>query len=743
MTTFVWKTGVFWTNALALALTWALLTGCGSEPTESGEDCPLNCPAGTMCNVELISCVPVDDDSGQADVAADMGQDLESPDAGRDATADEADVAEDVAGSNDAAGDVPDEDTAEPDTSEDTEEVREDVALDLADATDAADSLDEEVVVYTAPDPVQQLAAAVAPPAGARLTWFVPDVDQVTGYRITRDGELVIELAIPLLDTFLVGGIDPGSTVDLGVQSFVDTPEGRLYSEALEVTASVPLPGSLLVTPMTGVVLASPALTGTGQAELLHVSVYYPDGQPIWAPLISGGRKRASALVGFSSTNESVATVSALGVIQAVGAGVAEIDVEFSWTGGRTSDSVLVEVVDSLSKALVEVSLRAVPVEVEEDEEPIVTQLGAQMLGPNEVSFQLTDGASINMLLYGGTHHLIVSEPDGRVRRQAIHVRPGQSIRVGQYWSRDQTCVELGPAGGVINAPDGAALRVPAGALSQVQAVCLSAMPPAEAPRRGPSTEAPLLAPVAYEVTASDTTFGETVTLAMPVDPDLADWVRSTAGSSPVVPLFKYELVQWEGHGRARLEADSRDALHASITAPGQFSAQLCPGLGDVSGACRVVRESCAGSQRVVQDEATGGTCGDIVDIETSVLMDVQETTKSTDGLDADLTAPAARAFGLMAGLGEIGTACRAHPCGSGESCPETCRATATTHTCGRTYSGRLERHGASEWLTVRRFEVHVPVRPGCGDEFETCSPDAVCLSGGVDACVAECLNGE
>ena len=717
---------------LCLALLGCGEDGNGQQRAETSA-CPMTCLPGEECNPITHMCELQSTEDQGADIAdmADAQVDLDAADQGVHVDIPDLDEpVEDVA-------DISDEDLGPIDTSEPEADLQIEPEMGADDPADEPETPPQPI------PPVKDVTVDLRLPEGVLVGWVPPD-EGVSGYRIERDDTLVSELEFPSLVSRVVTGLTPGEMYEFSVQAFVTTPQGRRYSDPVTESIEIPVPEALLLTPMTDLVLGSDA-TGSGQTEYLHVALYYGSSavHP-WAELIRTGVKRASAVVTFTSSNDSAATVSSLGVVRSDEIGTTIINVEYAWHGGSLEESIDVEVLDGVKSGLLALSIVVPePVVGEGEEEPETPTFSVQVLGPSDVMIpSLEAGIELKVPLYAGTHHLIVSNPDLGVRRQVLQIVPGNETRVTVPWMGSEVCQTIDDDGGTIVAANGAVLDIPGGAIEDDTEVCITPLAPAEGPRRGPAGTYALTLPESYLISPTDLLLLEPATLAMPVAPDLANFIEIEFDPD-VLPVYRYELIQWVAATVGSTGSVlSQDFVNVDLDRLGTYSAQICPGVGSSEDACRIQYDSCQSSRSVAVSEVTGAACGDIV---TAFTDDHRFTITDVTDIDspfvADLGAVGARAFGLHGDFVDSAV-CPANPCGSGDTCAAQCRATAEVLSCGRGYLGSIERYdGIDGWEAVRDLEILVPVRSSCGRTFEQCAADP-CLPT-VNQCSATCLEGE
>ena len=716
-----------------------VLFACGDESGNGQQTdaslCPIPCLPDEVCNPDTLMCERESTDQG-LDVA-DMEDTLQE--------VDEADLGRDIVDLHEPVEDLPDiedEDLAPIDTSEpDTSDLQGEPEI----PTDVP--YEEEGPPEPVP-PVTAMHLELNLPEGVIVRWTLPDTE-VSGYRVERDGELVSELEFPTLDARSVTGLTPGETYEFSVQAFITTPQGRRYSDLSVESIEIPIPEAMLVTPLTDLVMGSSSLGG-GQMEFLYVALYYgSSSENPWAELYDMGVKRASAVVTFTSSNDSAASVTSAGVILSDAEGSTTVSAVYTWTGGEIKESIDVEVYDGVKKGNLLLSLEVPePEEGDGEEEPELPVFSVQVLGPNDLApFNFEPGVELNIPLYAGTHQLFVEDENGILRRQVVHIVPSRQTRVVIPWLGVPACELIDDdIGGAVTAANGALFTIPAGALESDTEICVTAMVPAEGPRRGPSDTYPLTAPETYEITPANLELLEPATLAMPIASDLADFMEIEFDPSmTVLPVYRFDRVQWVAAAVGTMgTAGAQDFINVDITQLGTYSAQLCQGVGSNEDACRVRYGSCDGGtiSEVPDTEVVGESCGDIVD---SIVEDHNFTTTDITEIDGpiftDLGGVASRAFGLHGDFVDT-ISCVANPCGSGETCSAQCRATTTVLSCGRSYTGSVERHdGVTGWGLVRELEIIVPVYGSCGEYYEACG-DIECLPD-IEVCIATCLVGE
>ncbi len=753
--TIEWPLKIRWTGTLGpVLLVLALaLSACGEDPTTpepTTTPCTLPCTPEQVCDTEQGVCVTPGEDVWSDTDAGNDAEDLssDSSDVQYDEDSEPADSS-DATEDSDQNHDLPPDE----DASDTTEELVDAYDGDSNEENDVADLAEVDAAALVLPAALAGCSAEPRLPQGVNFAWqrqapedILPGyTDDISGYRIERNGELVAELAFPDISSRPVAGIVPGEESTFSVKTFLNTAEGRLYSEPCTDSIALVEPRAIGVAPLTDIVLGSDSRDGAGQIEFLNVAFFYGStAEPAWTTIMNQGVKEASATVTLTSDNEDSVTVSRTGMIQAFAPGQATITAEYEWDGNRLTDSVDVTVYDGVEEGRLSLSISPEPyADPEEAPEEELQAYSVQLLGPNDSVHNLPGGNTMIVRLYVGTHYLVVSHPTRGTRRHTVHIRPDSDSRVVVPFSLPPECTQIGPEGGSLVASSGASVTFPNGSLPDVTEICLATMTPAESPHRGPSEFQPLFAPTAIELLPANLELAVPATLELPVEATLASFAElSFDAVGAVFPVYRYDLIQWSAHSAAALGSDSsRNYYTLEIDELGLYSASLCPSVGETSGSCRVHYEQCISGRVATHRELEGTACGEIVTIDEDVSFLPSDVSDVDGESNVDLAAAGARSMGLH-GRFTLPSVCTANPCGFGEECSAQCTATAQVQSCGRNYESTIE-HWDSGWNTLRDLSVHVPVSGGCGEVYEGCTDGAVCLPNADMGCVDTCMEGE
>ena len=731
---------------MTIVVTATLQIACPDEvvgPPETSA-CPTPCFFPEECNPQTRLC---EDPSRPADTGGDDGDTgaLDVEDVTTEDVSDVLDVPEEILDTTELTemtdGDVeeaePDADIPDPGSEPevdviDVSDEEMSVSLDYLTCLRLEESLPEEVIVNWCwgEDEVEPIGTGENP-------------DDPTGFDLFVDGDRYVRLGFGFARSTTVQGLTPGVTYDISVAPYLGTPGGIVSGTAMSRSVILPEPDELIVTPLQDLVLATDPL----QSENLFVGLrYHTDDGDELVVLHADSRAPTSARASFTTVPEdtTVVEVSNKGVVKAGTIGSAEIQVTYSWSDVTYQTSLTVETHDATPMGILELTYMT---DDGSDEFAVAPEFMLFPL-PGAMKTQTVNRSS-NYPLAPGRYfvpapNFAFGESPSRDFAQVpfvFNISPGRTTAVTRLLVEVDACETVGLEAARIEASNGAFLDIPAGAVSDEMEICLTPLPAGAGPWRGMNDAVPLLLPESYLVSWPATAeVGPGVTLNVPLATDLADFMYDEVmgASETVGTLMFHHFATTPGPTAALAGEAGSDRLVVELKEGGIYQFEMCPATGENDGGCRVVYENCAPGDAVDVAEVEASACGDTAEFSAITPFEMIDT---TDSSNVDMTGVFSAAVGISNRY-DIIPRCDASPCG-GDSCPETCRATTAAISCGRAYQGRVEQYleGAG-WQTAREFEIHVPQTTICGEQYEKCLDDAVCMPDAVPTCNVVCISG-
>ena len=495
---------------------------------------------------------------------------------------------------------------------------------------------------------------------------------------------------------------------------------------------NIPIPEALILTPEASYLRSRPdeEPDSEGQTEALYAALIYENDPPVTL-YESGDAKVDGVSLLFSSDDEDTVTVGFDGAMTAVDAGTATVSASYDGGPEVLGASIAVEVEDySEDTGTLILNLSA----------PNDSEVLVLIEGPPSTVEELRANQTLEIEWPAGRYEIEISskaefEESGSEFveiRSVVLIHPNTVTSLERQLVLPGTCQIVGESGAIL-AVDGASLDIPEFAILEDTEVCLTALPPASGPWRGPWRWSPFLLPETVLITPR-MDLAQPANLEIDVDSAVSTYLDEELENTRL-PTYSILGERW-GLGAVG-EIDSEDVSVASVQLDqlGNVVAfNACPELGFTPGACRIAYDSCAGSETrsVAVDEPV---CGEIADIFENVDLD----TTVEEGDDV-FRLPLGRAFSVRDTRSEFAI-CRAKPCPGG-SCH--CVAEADSLGCGVAFSGAFERvvseRGELIWDSFATWDLFVPNSTVCDTRFDACGAGGdVCPSDTSPECPAAC----
>lgn len=738
---------------LVVALVGALTVSCGEDPVDppDTDPCAGTClPQIETCNEATGLCERTVNQDVEADEddASDQATDSDASDAPD--TVDEPDVS-DLREDADDVSDLADSaDVEEVDSELDEHELgdesgdADDSELDAADETSDPDLTDDDLAVDVADEedipagPLSQVSALSVTldlPEAVNIGWLYSD-RRATGFVITQNSEFgfdeVTTLANPAAVDFRLTGLLPGKTYQIGVMAYIkESGSDRVDSALVQHTVTVPIPQELVLTPETSYLRSRPdgEPESVGQKEALYAALTYEAYPPV--TLYRDGLSTVEGVsLLFRSDNEDVVSLGLRGVMTALDPGSAtitasydgapdllEADAHLTVVDEAEDDGTLIVNLSGPDDSKVQLLIEGPPSSVTDPEPPVrANQTLEFSLPPGRYEIEISS----------------VPNPDFLEIRSVVFIRPGAVTSLERQLVRAGSCELIGESGGTVEI-DGASLDIPGFAILEDTEVCLTALPSAASPWRGPSRYSPFLLPESFLITPR-IELGRPASFEIDVNRAVSDYLADELENARL-PSYSIGRGIWGLGPVGELESDETPTATVQLNALGDVVAfNACPEVGFTEGACRIVYHGCSGgeSRSAVLDEPI---CGERADVFETVGLD----TTVEDG-DAAFSLPLGRAFSVRDTRSEFAI-CRAEPCPGG-AC--NCSGEADSVGCGVAFSGVVESLTLDTdelvWESFASWDLFVPDSTLCETRFDSCAAGGdTCPDDTTPDCLAMC----